>query len=128
MDLSKPTECRKTLLKWLQFIRYQLDNHFFSAMTQAQAAAKKSDTLAYLGNVRTQASMEDFGALLVNLGVPLVVVGCKADCLSVNDLAELRKNEDAQRELRDICLKGWHVHSLPFNLREIILCDVFRIL
>ena len=106
VDLTKPTECRGTLITWLKYIRYQLDNHYFSAMTQREVATKKGEVLAYLEKVRSQANMEALGDLLVNFGVPLVVVGCKADCLSVNDLTELKKNEEAQSEIRDICLKG----------------------
>lgn len=106
VDLSKPDECRTSLLAWLQFLRHQLDYSYFKVLSDAEVSAKKAQNEAYISSVRDRANMMNLKDLLCNFGVPLIVVGCKSDSLTVNDLTQLKKHEDAQREIRNICMKG----------------------
>jgi hypothetical protein len=106
IDLSDPRECRQDLIAWLKYLRFQLDSSYFPSMAAQEVAAKKKQIATYMSSVREQNNMEEMRELLHNFGVPLVVVGCKSDCLVAKDLAGLQTNEEAQRDIRHICSQG----------------------
>lgn len=115
VDLSKPLECRDNLLVWLRYLRFELER-YFSASTEPDIAAKNRQLVSYLSSVRADSNMDEMRELLHNYGVPIIVVGCKSDCLTVKDLAELRRNEEAQRDIRHICSRGKLYRAMLYML------------
>lgn len=83
---------------------------------------KMNQNKRYLSGVREKANMVEMADLLHDFGVPLVVVGCKADSLVVKDLAQLKKNDEAQREIRNICMKGIAVCTLLTSVVALNMC------
>ncbi len=80
---------------------------FYSSILEPEVRVKRRRNLDYLSSVRQHHNLSDVkdNDLVYNYGVPLVVVGCKADLVH-NDISNLRKHNETQRDLRELCLKG----------------------
>jgi hypothetical protein len=117
LDLSRPSESRNTLINWLRAIKSYLVKHISTYPNLKQA------TVDYLSSVSQSGSGSagDAVDLTFNFGVPVIVVGCKADCVSVNDGAALKVYNEVQRDLRSICLKGFFQNTV-FCLYFIFCC------
>lgn len=101
IDLSKPSECRNALIGWLRSIKSYMSKHISVSTHLRQSIVE------YLSSVRQSGAGTGADAveLTYNFGVPIIVVGCKADCVSVNDGVALKVYNEVQRDLRSICLK-----------------------
>lgn len=118
MDLSRPEdECVKSLEQWLsQVFRFSQSHH---TVTGAGSAAKQS-LIHYLQTVKhsktlvppssaeglpTNATIDE-SFLKVNVGFPIIVVGCKADVIGSQNEAEVGTNaKELQGRLRALCLQ-----------------------
>lgn len=109
IDLSKPMECREELIRWLKYLRFQLESNYFAGLSETDVVAKKKQVTSYISSVREQNNMNEMQDLLHNYGIPLVVVGCKSDAAAVRDLADLKINAEAQKDIRHICSRGKHL-------------------
>ena len=77
---------------------------------------RKAQNNTYLANVQKNHNMTVATDLIYDYGVPIVVVGCKSDSLTVSDISSLKKNAELQRDIRHICSRGLYVFNHIFLL------------
>lgn len=120
MDLSRPEEqCTKSLEKWLLHIANFSKTHHDS--TGAANTAKDS-LLHYLQHAKHFKIMPDISSIVssdlsseasseisslkMNLGFPIIVVGCKADLIgSQNDSGDINNAKEIQGRIRALSLQ-----------------------
>jgi hypothetical protein len=115
LDLSKVAQCRDTLIHWLREARVYMEK-YFDRLGEGAAVRYREENIGYLRSYRDSLHLPALGASAgvdVNLGVPVVVVGCKADRMVLTEAMSLKKYNELQRDLREICFKSEYRHSAP---------------
>jgi len=106
IDLSRPWDLMKSLTKWVGVIERAVKK------TKEKLTVGDQDELhtrvkEYLDSRRSNAASqnEGDGALSKNLGVPLLVIGCKADMVQAEKFEQQQKLRFIQQHLRRFCLE-----------------------
>lgn len=114
LDLSKVAQCRDTLIYWLREARGYL-NKYFERLGEGAGAQHREDCVEYLRAYRDGMHLPPVpgpaAGVDVNLGVPVIVVGCKADRMVLTEAVSLKKYNELQRDLREICFKSAYLLS-----------------
>jgi hypothetical protein len=82
---------------------------YYERLGEGAAARYREENITYLRNYRDSLHLPTLDASAgvgINLGVPLVVVGCKADRMVLTEAVSLKKYNELQRDLREICFKS----------------------
>eukprot|EP01041_Mallomonas_annulata_P007060 gene7060-14364_t len=110
VDLSKPDECCDDLRKWLHKANIIIQS-FINKMSTENKAVLLDSNLSYIKNIRfgMENSADNNTTVnekpMINLGVPIVIIGCNSECLQVEDINGMKRAKDLQGELRCICME-----------------------
>jgi len=128
LDLSKPDTCLTSLQKWLVNIN-SFTSKYFAEQHTDNAKAQKQALLDYLKNVRktkggvvapaaaapavaeeseSEEPEEHFEGNFISefFGLPVVVVGTKADTVVSDSSAAMRQARELQGRIRAVCLES----------------------
>lgn len=84
IDLSNPHQSKDKIKRWLQLIKSSSEN-LFRRLGEAHETQCKSDLLEYIRSIRPNKFGGDDFQVSVNLGLPLIIVGLKADTVKSDD-------------------------------------------
>ena len=122
MDLSRPEDqCIKSLEQWLLRVASFSKTHHDAAGTGTAAKDSLLHYLQYAKHSKTipdssstpvsntassQSSSSDTSTLRINVGFPIIVVGCKADVIgSQGEAGAISSAKELQGRLRGLCLQ-----------------------
>jgi hypothetical protein len=130
LDLSKPEDCIATLHSWLHKISaFSIKYH--NSLSKDVSKALKKSIWTYLKNARSarrrhnqhgEVGNEDNGKNTSELqdedeaelegnfatscfGLPVIIVGCKADAIQMESAAVIKHSRDIHGRLRSICME-----------------------
>jgi len=108
LDLTKD-DIIDTLKYWLRKSSWY-SKVFHSESYKETSAKLKSSQSYYIQNIKSNkgAALQQPDNVQVdneNVGIPIIVVGCKSDILKLDDVASSRKAKEIQSQLRAICLQ-----------------------
>lgn len=108
LDLSKPDECSDQLRILLRNAKNDIES-FLNKLTPENRTTYMDTNLAYISTKSPTESDEVTLAKtekpLLNIGVPIIVVGCKSEFFQVEDAAAMKRAKELQGELRSICME-----------------------
>lgn len=108
LDLTKD-DIVETLKYWLRKCK-SYSKTFHSELNKDTSDQLKSSQAYYIQNIKSNkgAALQQQENVQINdndnFGLPIIVVGCKADILKLDDVASSRKAKEIQSQLRAICL------------------------
>ena len=124
LDLSKPETCLTSLQKWLVKIN-SFASKYYHELSPDNAKSSKQALVDYLKNVRktkgrvvatvtsedteteAEEEVEHFEGNFISehFGLPIVVVGAKADTLVSDSSAAMKQARELQGRIRSLCLE-----------------------
>jgi dynein light intermediate chain 1 len=123
LDLSDIEDCVGSLRRWFAKIHAYFKKSAQSGSGPGSSLCNYKATVSYVQNARTgkfalfeedeipSSSFEDAPPenngpdIKYNLGIPLIVIGCKADTIDLSNGAEVRRAREVQGQLRALCIQ-----------------------
>eukprot|EP00639_Heterosigma_akashiwo_P000160 CAMPEP_0194581082 /NCGR_PEP_ID=MMETSP0292-20121207/14651_1 /TAXON_ID=39354 /ORGANISM="Heterosigma akashiwo, Strain CCMP2393" /LENGTH=333 /DNA_ID=CAMNT_0039434683 /DNA_START=103 /DNA_END=1100 /DNA_ORIENTATION=- len=99
LDLSKPWDLMRNLEKWVKVLERAI------VKVRSQLSVGDQDELMQIQNdyIASQTEVENSSKIQRNLGVPLMVIGCKLDAIEAETFEHQQKLQFIQQHLRKFC-------------------------